>query len=92
MSANFVLDLQIEGEVQPFDELIKLDGSDNGKFMASFWPALHGNAIIDRKIFAVPFQNSTPSSTKSSAARSTTTRRPCSARSPSGTTSSPSTR
>ena len=60
MSANFVLDMQIEGEVQPFDELIKLDGSDNGKFMTSFWPALYGNAIIDRKIYAVPFQNSTP--------------------------------
>lgn len=60
MSANFVLDMQIEGEVQPLDELINSDGSDNGKFMASFWPALHGNAIIDRKIYAVPFQNSTP--------------------------------
>lgn len=60
MSANFVLDMQIEGEVQPLDPLIKADGMDNDKFMSRFWPALHGNAIIDRKVYAAPFQNSTP--------------------------------
>jgi len=60
MSANFVLDMQIEGELANFDQLIKADGMDNDKYMSRFWPALHGNAIIDRKVYAVPFHNSTP--------------------------------
>ena len=60
MSANFILDLKIENELTNLDALIKADGTTNDKFMGQFFPALHGNAVIDRSVYAVPFQNSTP--------------------------------
>jgi sn-glycerol 3-phosphate transport system substrate-binding protein len=60
MSANFLLDLKIEGEIQPLDGLVKADGKSNDQFMGQFFPALHGNAVIDRSVYGVPFHNSTP--------------------------------
>jgi sn-glycerol 3-phosphate transport system substrate-binding protein len=60
MSANFLTDLVIEDEIVAFDDLIVKDGSSDEKFMGQFFPALHGNAVIDRKVYGVPFQNSTP--------------------------------
>jgi sn-glycerol 3-phosphate transport system substrate-binding protein len=60
MSANFLTDLVIEDEIVAFDDLIANDGSSDEKFMTQFFPALHGNAVIDRKVYGVPFQNSTP--------------------------------
>lgn len=60
MSANFLLDLKIEGEIQSLDGLVKADGKTNEQFMGQFFPALHGNAVIDRSIYGVPFHNSTP--------------------------------
>ena len=41
-------DLKIEGEIMPLDDLIKASGKTNEKFMGQFFPALHGNAVIDR--------------------------------------------
>src|SRR5437588_5837700 len=60
MSANFLTDLAIEGEIAAYDDLIKNDGLSNDQFMAQYFPALHANAIVDRKVYGVPFQNSTP--------------------------------
>ena len=60
MSANFILDLKLENEVTNLDGLIKASGATNDKFMGQFFPALHGNAVIDRSVYAVPFHNSTP--------------------------------
>lgn len=60
MSANFLTDLAIEGEIAAFDDLIKASGKTNDQFMAQYFPALHANAIIDRKVYGVPFHNSTP--------------------------------
>lgn len=60
MSANFILDLQIQKEVQPLDDLIKADGQTDKQFMGQYFPALSGNAVIDHQVYAVPFQNSTP--------------------------------
>jgi len=60
MSANFILEYVINGEVEPFDDLIKADNQTPDQFMDQFWPALHGNAIIDGKVYGVPFHNSTP--------------------------------
>ena len=60
MSANFLTDLVIEDEIVAFDDLIARDGAKNDQFMSQFFPALHGNAVIDRKVYGVPFQNSTP--------------------------------
>lgn len=60
MSANFLLDLKIEGEIQKLDDLIKADGKNNDGFMGQFFPALYGNAVIERSVYGVPFHNSTP--------------------------------
>lgn len=60
MSANFLLDLKLEGEIQKLDDLIKADGKTNQQFMGQFFPALHGNAVIERSVYGVPFHNSTP--------------------------------
>lgn len=60
MSANFITDLKIEGEVSNLDDLVKADGKTKDAFMSQFWPALRGNAVLDGSIYAVPFQNSTP--------------------------------
>lgn len=60
MSANFLLDMKLEGELTSLDPLIKADGKTNDQFMGQFFPALHGNAVIDRSVYGVPFHNSTP--------------------------------
>lgn len=60
MSANFVLEYQINGEIQPLDPLVAADGQTADAYMGRFWPALHGNARFAGKIWAVPFHNSTP--------------------------------
>lgn len=60
MSANFVLEYVIRNEVEPFDPLIAADHQTPQQFMNQFWPALHANAVIDGKVYGVPFQNSTP--------------------------------
>lgn len=60
MSANYILEYVINGEVEPYDGLIAADGKTPAQFMDDFWPALHGNAFIDGKVYGVPFHNSTP--------------------------------
>jgi sn-glycerol 3-phosphate transport system substrate-binding protein len=60
MSANFVREYVINGEVVAFDDLIGKDGQTPAQFMDGFWPALKLNAMEQGKIYGVPFQNSTP--------------------------------
>ncbi|ACL61509.1 ABC transporter substrate-binding protein [Methylobacterium nodulans] len=60
MSANFLTDLAIEREIAPLDDLIAAEGRTPEAFMNQFFPALHANATVDRKIYGVPFHNSTP--------------------------------
>jgi sn-glycerol 3-phosphate transport system substrate-binding protein len=60
MSANFVLEYQINGEIEPLDPLVEADGMTPDAFMDQYWTALHGNARFADKIWAVPFHNSTP--------------------------------
>lgn len=60
MSANFLTDLAIEGDIQPLDDLIRADGGTPDAFMGQFFPALKANAVIDGKVYGVPFHNSTP--------------------------------
>src|SRR5271169_5001716 len=60
MSANFVREYVINGDIDPFDPLIEQDGKTPEAYMAEFWPALRPNATIDGKAYGVPFQNSTP--------------------------------
>ena len=60
MSANFVREYVINGDVDPFDPIIAKDGKTSADFFDAFWPALKPNAVVDGKVFGIPFQNSTP--------------------------------
>jgi sn-glycerol 3-phosphate transport system substrate-binding protein len=60
MSANFVREYVINDEVDAFDPLIEKAGKTADTFMDEFWPALKSNAVIGRRVYGVPFQNSTP--------------------------------
>lgn len=60
MSANFVREYVINGDIESFDSLIEADGQTTSAFMDNFWPALKVNAMIDGSVYGVPFQNSTP--------------------------------
>jgi sn-glycerol 3-phosphate transport system substrate-binding protein len=60
MSANFVREYVINGDVDAFDPIIEKDGKSPSEFFDQFWPALKPNAMIDGKIYGIPYQNSTP--------------------------------
>jgi sn-glycerol 3-phosphate transport system substrate-binding protein len=60
MSANFVREYVINGEVDPFDPLIEKEGKTPAAYMDTFWAALKPNAVVDGKVYGVPYQNSTP--------------------------------
>jgi sn-glycerol 3-phosphate transport system substrate-binding protein len=60
MSANFVREYVINEDADPFDPLIEHTGKTPDAFMDEFWPALKPNAVIGRRVYGIPFQNSTP--------------------------------
>lgn len=60
MSANFVLDLKLSGDLISLEPMLKADGTTRQQFLSDFWPALHANATVDGELYAVPYQNSTP--------------------------------
>jgi sn-glycerol 3-phosphate transport system substrate-binding protein len=60
MSANYLLDLKLAGDIISLEPMLKADGTTREKFLADFGPALHGNATVDGDLYGVPFQNSTP--------------------------------
>ena len=60
VSANNVPDFVIGGEIEPIDALLSAHGQDPKTFLDDFWPALHANAKADGKLYAIPYQNSTP--------------------------------
>ena len=60
MSANFVLDLKLAGDVVSLEPMLKAEGTTRLKFLDDFWPALWANATVDGELYAIPFQNSTP--------------------------------
>jgi sn-glycerol 3-phosphate transport system substrate-binding protein len=60
MSANFVREYVINGDVDPFDPIIEKDGKTPAAFFDQFWLALKPNAVVDGKVYGIPYQNSTP--------------------------------
>lgn len=60
MSANFVREYVINGDVDPFDPIIEKSGKVPAAYFDEFWPALKPNAVIDGKVYGIPYQNSTP--------------------------------
>src|SRR5882757_11215887 len=60
MSANFITDLKLSGDLMSLEPQLQADDTDREKFLADFWPALHANATVDRALYGVPFHNSTP--------------------------------
>ena len=60
MSANFITDLKLSGDIMSLEPQLQADGTTREKFLADFWPALHANATVDGGLYGVPFHNSTP--------------------------------
>ena len=60
MSANFVREYVINGDAEPFDPLIEKSGQTPAAYIDQFWPALKPNAVVDGKVYGIPYQNSTP--------------------------------
>ncbi len=60
MSANFVREYAINGEAEPFDDLIAAQSATADAYFERFWAPLKPNAVIDGHIYGLPFQNSTP--------------------------------
>jgi sn-glycerol 3-phosphate transport system substrate-binding protein len=60
MSANFVLDLKLAGDIVSLEPLLKAENTTRLKFLDDFWPALWANATVDGELYAIPYQNSTP--------------------------------
>src|SRR5947209_5743987 len=54
MSANFVREYVINGDVDPFDPLIAKAGTTPTAYIENFWAALKPNAVIDGKVYGVP--------------------------------------
>jgi sn-glycerol 3-phosphate transport system substrate-binding protein len=60
MSANYISELAMTDLIVPMSELMKPAGVEPDKFISEFWPAVRPNATFNKKLYAVPFQNSTP--------------------------------
>jgi sn-glycerol 3-phosphate transport system substrate-binding protein len=60
MSANFVREYVINGDIDPFDPIIEKNAKSTAEFFDQFWPALKPNAVVDGKVYGIPYQNSTP--------------------------------
>jgi sn-glycerol 3-phosphate transport system substrate-binding protein len=60
MSANFVLEFVLNKQIEPIEDYLAENKIDPKTFMDDFWPAVRTNATIDGKIYAIPYQNSTP--------------------------------
>ncbi len=60
VSANFVLEFKLNDQIAPLDPFLAAEGQTKDAFLADFWPALRANATVDGKLYAVPYQNSTP--------------------------------
>ena len=60
MSANFVAEFKVNNEIEPLDSFATADGETADQYMNRFFTAVQPNARFDGKIWALPYQNSTP--------------------------------
>ena len=60
IGANNILDFVQKDQLVPIQTFLSESNSTSTEFLADFWPGVHANAKIDGKLYAVPFQNSTP--------------------------------
>ncbi len=58
IGANNILDFVQKDQLVPIQEF--LPDTTTTEFLTDFWPGVRANAIIDGKLYAVPFQSSTP--------------------------------
>ena len=59
-SANYVLEFALGDQIEPIENYLVENGQDPKKFLDDFWPAVRPNAIVNGKVYAIPYQNSTP--------------------------------
>ncbi len=60
LGANNILDFVQHDRLVPIQTFLSESGTTTQDFLADFWPGVHANAKIDGKLYAIPFQNSTP--------------------------------
>ncbi len=60
MSANFIHEFVADKQIEPIEFFLKESKQTTAAFLSDFWPGLHANATVNGKLYAVPFQNSTP--------------------------------
>src|ERR1700730_1001929 len=60
VSADFALEFKLNDQIVPLDPFLAAENMTKDAFLADFWPALHTNATVDGKLYAIPYQNSTP--------------------------------
>ncbi len=57
MSANLVHEFVEENQIEPIESFLDISQAE---FLADFWPGVHANAMVNGKLYAIPFQNSSP--------------------------------
>jgi sn-glycerol 3-phosphate transport system substrate-binding protein len=60
VGANDLLEFVQKDQLEPIQSFLSESNSTTADFLADFWPGVHANATINGKLYAVPFQNSTP--------------------------------
>lgn len=60
MSANFIHEFVADDQIEPIASFLKKKGQSTDDFLKDFWPGLYANATVNSKLYAIPFQNSTP--------------------------------
>jgi len=53
VSANFVLEFKLNDQIVPLDPFLAAEKLTKDTFLADFWPALHANATVDGKLYAI---------------------------------------
>ncbi len=60
MLANVVIEFALNKQIEPIEDYLVENKIDPKTYLDDFWPAVRPNAVIDGKIYAIPYQNSTP--------------------------------
>ncbi|RTZ99647.1 MAG: ABC transporter substrate-binding protein [Deltaproteobacteria bacterium] len=57
MSANMIHEFVEEDQIEAIGDFLDIPEAE---FLNDFWPGVHANASVNGKLYAIPFQNSTP--------------------------------
>lgn len=60
VGGNNVLDFVQKDQIESIDSFLAAAGGTSASFLADFWPGVRANAMVEGKLYAIPFQSSTP--------------------------------